>query len=85
MQAQGQGQQQPFMSQSRQVFDGRRMRMPITRRTVDHGASMAQYIEDQRSATRPLSHDPYAALEPKPEYLINVFDATIVFFAPKFL
>lgn len=46
--------------------------MPITRRTVDHGASMAQYFEDQRSATQPLSHDPYAALEPKPEYLINV-------------
>ncbi len=57
---------------ARPVFDGRRMRKPITRRTVDHGASMAHLMEDIRTPGHPLSSDPYAALEPKPDYLINV-------------
>lgn len=63
---------QPHGTYARPVFDGRRMRMPITRRTVDHGASMVRYFEDYRSPLRSLSSTPWTALEPKPEYSINV-------------
>ena len=54
------------------VFDGKRMRKPITRRLVDHGSCMTAMLEDLRMPARPLSSDPLAALEPRPEYLINV-------------
>jgi hypothetical protein len=58
--------------QSRQIFDGRRMRKPITRRTVDHAASMIRMLEDNALPQRPLANQPYSALEPRPEYSINV-------------
>lgn len=56
----------------RPQFDGRRMRMPITRRTVDHSASMVKYLQERRTVEQSLSSDVYAALEPKPAYLSNV-------------
>jgi polyadenylation factor subunit 2 len=55
----------------RPQYDGRRMRMPVTRRTVDHAASMAMYMQDRRTAEQPLARDPYAALAPKPDFLSN--------------
>lgn len=61
-----------FGGQGRLVYDGKRIRKPITRRNVDHAASMARYMEDYRSPERSLAADAFGALEPKPDYIINV-------------
>lgn len=56
----------------RVVYDGKRMRKAITRRTIDHSASVMQYLEDAALGRQRLRHYLYSALEPSPAHIINV-------------
>jgi hypothetical protein len=54
------------------VYDGKRMRKAITRRTIDLSSSMIRMFEDQAQPDKPLSHSPYASLLPDQAFVINV-------------
>lgn len=55
----------------RVVYDGKRMRKAITRRTVDHCASIMKYLEDRVTGFG-LRHRPWSSLQPNPANIINV-------------
>lgn len=56
----------------RVVYDGKRMRKAITRRTIDHCASIMQFIEDDAAGRPCLRKFPHTALQPNPAHIINV-------------
>lgn len=63
----------------RVVYDGKRMRKAITRRTIDHCASIMRWIEDRAlGGGRSLRLRPYASLQPNPANIINVFSSPFV-------
>jgi hypothetical protein len=67
-------QQGGLVPSGRVVYDGKRMRKAITRRTIDHCASIMRYIEDGVGVTgRGVLHKRlYANLQATPDHIINV-------------
>ena len=59
----------------RVVYDGKRMRKAITRRTVDHCASIMRYVED-RAQGGLLRRHLYSSLQPNPAHIINVLSSS---------
>lgn len=54
------------------------MRKAITRRTIDHCASIMRFVESLHiGAARLRTHDLYAALQPTPSHIINVLWCTV--------
>lgn len=53
-------------------LDARRMRKAMTRRTIDHCASILQYLEDSAIGDRPLRTRLYSSLQPAIPSIINV-------------
>lgn len=74
---------QPGMSSAgppggRIVYDGKRMRKAITRRTIDHCASIMRLVESLHvGASRFRTCNLYAALQPTPSHIINVLLGTL--------
>lgn len=54
------------------VYDGKRMRKAITRRTVDHCTGIMRFLEDQAMARGNKTRRVYADLQPTPSHIINV-------------
>ena len=54
------------------ALDARRMRKSMTRRTIDHCASIIQYLEDSAIGDHPLRSRLYSTLQPAIPSIINV-------------
>lgn len=56
-------------SRQRIIYDGRRMRKAMVRRTLDYSSNVIRMLEARKDV---LSGRPYSLLQPTPDYLLNV-------------
>ena len=54
------------------ALDARRVRKSMTRRTIDHCASIIQYLEDSAVGDRPLRSRLFTSLQPAVPSILNV-------------
>lgn len=67
--------QQPFIPggyRQTSVYDGKRMRKAVVRRTIDHGAGIIRMLEDAGQPERPICRAPWASILPEAAFVINV-------------
>jgi len=61
-----------YIPRSRMVYDGKRMRKAITRRTVEYNASILRGLRARHSFERSGNGLRNTLMQPHPDYIVNV-------------